>query len=519
MLWKISLLSSWMFMNVSWAMTDIKIGMRALVLSTEKPDSILLSLASYGIPYDNLIYNCDNPLEGELYLLDETTGNPKYNMIIVANGQMKSLCMGSMESALSLDQWQALDTYEAKYNIRRVTINEFPEDSEEIGVQPFEYEGEKKSVVSISSASNEFTKRLFNDAGIYSTAPLDTTGIRYKFAKITDPKISIPVLYYDIESDEKPVAGVYSKLESGSERLTFFMSSIKRSPSSLIINHLWIPWASKYLYTGFRRVYLTQHIDDIFSTEKLIPVSENRLGSTEYRTTEADIDIIIKYQNEILDKMPKGSTYRLDFAFNGIEILKNTIYAFSVIEDKNIPNDYIKPKGEGFSKWSGYPYQANWYESELLKDNLYTYFKNKDVHEQFYWSSHGFTHQCLNAATTEDVKNQVDTNNKMAVHLGFYDKNIYSKHTIITPHTSGLHNGDALEAFAKSSIISASGDITRPDINNSDINEKNSYVPWRTTEESSNYNGFPVIPRIPTMIFHQCSTTYENTVMYNKIYD
>ena len=175
-LWKISLLSSWMFMNVSWAMTDIKIGMRALVLSTEKPDSILLSLASYGIPYDNLIYNCDNPLEGELYLLDETTGNPKYNMIIVANGQMKSLCMGSMESALSLDQWQALDTYEAKYNIRRVTIDEIPEDAKDIGVGLFEYEGEKKSVISMSSADTPFTKDLFSKAGIRTTAPFNTNG-------------------------------------------------------------------------------------------------------------------------------------------------------------------------------------------------------------------------------------------------------------------------------------------------------------------------------------------------------
>jgi len=52
---------------------------------------------------------------------------------------------------------------------------------------------------------------------------------------------------------------------------------MKGSPTSLIINHLWIPWASKYLYNGFRRVYFTQHIDDMLSSEVLIPVPGNKV--------------------------------------------------------------------------------------------------------------------------------------------------------------------------------------------------------------------------------------------------
>jgi len=520
--WKISLLSSLIIMNLQCTLADIQIGMRALVLSTEKPDSILLSLASYGIPYDNLIYNCDNPLGGELYLLDETTGNPKYNMIIVANGQMKSLCMGSMESALSPEHWKALDTYEAKYHIRRVTIDELPEDAKDIGVALFEYSGEKKSVIAMSSADTPFTKDLFNKAGIHTTAPFNTNGIQYKLAKITDSKISTPVLYYDVmdgKSKEKAVAAVYSTLSDGRERLTFFTSSSKRSPTSLIINHLWIPWASKYLYSGFRRVYFTQHIDDMLSSEVLIPVPGNRVINNEYRTTKEDIENLIQYQNEIVKKMPKGSTYHLEFAFNGFGVIKNSRYNFLVLEDRNIPDDYIKPRGLGICKWPEYPFHANWLESELLKDSLYAYLKNEDVHEQFYWTSHGFTHQRLNVAMATDVLNQIETNIKMAIRLGFYEKDIYSKHTMITPHGSGLHNGDALEAFVNSTITSAAGVLHRPDINNDERYERSVYVPWRTTEESSNYKGFPVIPRIPTMLFHQCSTAYENTVKYNRAFE
>jgi len=121
-------------------------------------------------------------------------------------------------------------------------------------------------------------------------------------------------------------------------------------------------------------------------------------------------------------------------------------------------------------------------------------------------------------ATSEDVINQINTNIKMAVRLSIYDNN-FSKRTIITPGSSGLHNVDAIEAFFNRSIISASGNINRPDITKDEFYEKNAYLPWRTTEESSNIANFSVIPRIPTMIFSECSTPLENTVKYNRIFE
>jgi len=176
---KASLLCSLILMNSQKCYGEdvIKIGMRALVLSTVKPESILSSLASYGIAYDNLIYNCENPLEGELYLLDENTGDPKYNMIILASGAMKCNCYGSVVSALTDEHWKALRSYEAKYNIRRVTFNESPEDAKEIGCQ-IDTNNKVKSLTTLSilAADTKITDELFENAGIYKTAPLDTVG-------------------------------------------------------------------------------------------------------------------------------------------------------------------------------------------------------------------------------------------------------------------------------------------------------------------------------------------------------
>jgi hypothetical protein len=237
-----------------------------------------------------------------------------------------------------------------------------------------------------------------------------------------------------------------------------------------------------------------------------------------YRNTIEDFNNIIEFQNNISYKMPVGSSYRLELAFNGFGLIENTMYKFELIEDPEVSNTYIKPKGSGVFRWPHFPYDTDWSESEISKNKLYEFIKNKEINKNFYWCSHGFTHQSLNLATSEDVINQINTNIKMAVRLSIYDNN-FSKRTIITPGSSGLHNVDAIEAFFNRSIISASGNINRPDITKDEFYEKNAYLPWRTTEESSNIANFSVIPRIPTMIFSECSTPLENTVKYNRIFE
>ncbi|OUM63303.1 hypothetical protein PIROE2DRAFT_10205, partial [Piromyces sp. E2] len=194
-------------------------------------------------------------------------------------------------------------------------------------------------------------------------------------------------------------------------------------------------------------------------------------------------------------------------------------YKFDVTTDEDVPYDFAKVKGAGICRWPEFPYKVSWLESELDKNSLFRFFKEKYAHENFYWTSHGFTHQRLDIATANDVKNQVETNKKMAVRLGFFEKNIFSKNTIVTPHSSGLHNVDAIETFMNDSIETAFGNINRKDITNAESDIKGAYIPWRTTMESSNIDGFSVIPRIPTMIFHQCSTPLENTIKYNKIFE
>jgi len=120
----------------------------------------------------------------------------------------------------------------------------------------------------------------------------------------------------------------------------------------------------------------------------------------------------------------------------------------------------------------------------------------------------------LDNVAASDVANEISLNIDIARRLGLLTKDYWSYGSIITPQISGLHNKEALETFRRYGIYSATGDISRPPI----CNEDNPYLPFYTTMESSNLEGFPIIPRTPTEIYYFCSTRDEDTWSYNEIY-
>lgn len=184
--------------------------------------------------------------------------------------------------------------------------------------------------------------------------------------------------------------------------------------------------------------------------------------------------------------------------------------------NKVAPNDFIKSKGKGTNLWDPEEYKITWLEEELDKDELFVYFKNKANRENFFWTSHCFTHENLNNATRSDALNEVLVNLRMATRLQLLEEKGWSKNSIITPHSSGLHNVDVLEVFKKMNIEVAGGNIYRSDISNSEDDESGAYLPWRSTLKNSGYDGFMVIPRIPTHFCRQCSTSYEVMYKYNE---
>jgi hypothetical protein len=151
--------------------------------------------------------------------------------------------------------------------------------------------------------------------------------------------------------------------------------------------------------------------------------------------------------------------------------------------------------------------------AELIKyDSLFAYFK--EFASNFYLGSHTFTHENLNDCSYQDAMNELLYNLNFADAAGWTGQPYYSRTSIVTPAISGLWNGDALKALVDNGYTSLVGDSSRENT----INPQDSYWPFVTTLESSNYDGFRIIPRSPTVIYFNSSTSDEVTNLYNRLY-
>jgi len=152
--------------------------MKALVLTTEKyiqyDDVVKLTLQSYGIPFDVYAFNESSIPTGNL-TLTTSEGEPLYNVIIVNGGSLsyENPSTHMWVSYLSNAQWAYIEEYEAKYHVRRISIDS------EINVynyidlyDPNEW-GRSIEEQKIIPADNDATKKIFADTRVKITAPLE----------------------------------------------------------------------------------------------------------------------------------------------------------------------------------------------------------------------------------------------------------------------------------------------------------------------------------------------------------
>ncbi|OUM60468.1 hypothetical protein PIROE2DRAFT_46235, partial [Piromyces sp. E2] len=446
-------------------------------------------------------------------------------MIVLTSGKLTLLDESfNWVSVLNDQQWAYLDQYEIDNNIRRITLSDSPDPVLGVSIYDQNNWGNDKTQ-SMIKADNAIADEMFSGAGIKFNAALDTLGLYHTPVSIAGATVEAkPILYFKKDSTypEDTIAALYMKLPDGRERLSFYFGFGDWSLNCIILNHIWINWGTRGIYNGFRRVYFTAHIDDVFLATELVDPKNNIIeGETQFRTTTKDFDNIKKYQKEIVKKMNPGSTYQVELAFNGNGVLIEADYdkSLQVFGERLVDLEFKKEPGQGTKNWPEENYQFKFSESLLKQDKLYTYFQNKANREEFYWSSHTFTHENLDNASRSDVDNEIRVNIEMAKRFGLVNEDgtsekWWSGGSIITPQISGLRNRDAIEIFNQYGIHSGTGDLSRPTL----CNLENPYLPYYTTMEGSNYEGFPVIPRSPSEIYYHCSTSEENTWMYNQIY-
>ncbi len=431
------------------------------------------TLESFWIPYEVVVLTADGLRRDDIKLeYTHPSGAAKYSGVITTefNLSYKNKITQQYESALSPSEWEELFLFTRMFNIRQVSLFTYPQ-----------------AYIGVEEVSGV-------DHGAANAVKLEAKGLsKYTSGIKTDPVIAIKdVWHYPVNilpTHEKStraisyfttvstsVSGVLHRTEDDREQMHFFFTQSKNLLLSKYLAPIWVKWLVRNLYTGKRRTYLSVQIDDVFIPTELWDsrtLSGRRFEKQLYRSTVADIDHYLTFQNEYLKEQTKDYHFKIEMAFNGKGIL-----------------DY----------------------GGLQVDPLSIYLQREA--RSFNWVSHTYNHFELDHLSYDEVASEVVDNNKAAFKFLAENIDLYSTRGLVTPRISGLFNGNALESFADHNYHYVIGDNTVKNL--APIGSK--HIPRKTTNELNGYEGITIIPRFPNDIFYNVSIPWELQTLFNHLY-
>lgn len=196
-----------------------------------------------------------------------------------------------------------------------------------------------------------------------------------------------------------------------------------------------------------------------------------------FRLRYADIYQHVQWTYDINKRLNNGSNYFTEFGFNANgNLIWN--YALSqnltdfacdgpVFTDWDEPTslEYVKPLGTGTDKWPAHP-TFDWTAQCVFLDPLAQFLSNTTNRDAIALVSHTFTHLELNGVTYHDALREIQFNLMYAELMNFTNADKFSGSGLIPPAITGLHNGDAIRAWADNGLWNAIGDNTRPSLRN-----------------------------------------------------
>lgn len=279
------------------------------------------------------------------------------------------------------------------------------------------------------------------------------------------------------------------------------------SSTSNYLQHAWITWMTRGLYSGYRRVNLNTQIDDMFLQTAIYPDEQN------FRIRPADLDAHVSWLPSINDKMNPGSEYFPEIGYNGNGNIEEAIEhpdGWDICDPGPIEYDTIiptelefkKPLGTGKDFWPTTPTNYSYSDECLNLDPLRVWFADPGHQASFAHMSHTFTHMELNNATYADALKEISFNIAWLKQVSLDSATHFSSGGLIPPAITGMHNGDAIRAWTDNGLTSCVGDNTREPL----INQQNDHHPYITTMEADGFDGFQVNPRWSSRIYFNCDS-------------
>ncbi|KAI8471158.1 MAG: hypothetical protein J3K34DRAFT_520782 [Monoraphidium minutum] len=340
-------------------------------------------------------------------------------------------------------------------------------------------------------------------------------------------------------------AGAVAAYADGRQAMAFALRCSSESAACLVLAHLGLAWVMQGLIPGARKAVFSLQVDDVFLATST--------ASGSYRSTPADLEAHLAWQEALSSKLPNGSRIRAEMVFNGNGVLSQMEAPDAVVHEdacfetalykelgcscwgkamsecpatahwfcRSCTKDWKRVRGSPGVTHSPPPDTSRWGDKRFSEgDPLYRFVKgSRRAAEGFFWSSHTFSHQMLDNTTFEATKLELDLNTKMAgpEYLDISGRATFSPAGLVTPAISGLFNGDALAAMAAAGVTFVTGDNTWRVFEN----------PWsrrRVTWTNEAANGFPyqsgqyaiaILPRWATAVAYSASTTADALAAYN----
>ncbi|KAI8933555.1 hypothetical protein NX059_009289 [Plenodomus lindquistii] len=461
--------------------------------STSAVNSAGLGLQGYGIPYQVLTV----PQTGvtSLPALNSTATQGNFGGIVVI-GDVTYDYNGLYNSALTSAQWSELYAYQTRFGARMVRLDVFP--AAEFGV------------LALGGNTNDepltFTNTTaFPTANLKTDVGISTAGFWHTPATITNGSLAVEVAKFGTAG----TAAVINQIGDRQQMAWFLPFALDWSASSNIAQHAWITWVTRGLYVGFRRIYLSAQVDDMFLETELY-----RPQGQKYRATPADMTAHVRWQSTLNAKLPAGSEFYLEIGHNGNGDIEAGVYttagqtscnppdAIYYPEQPEVNKEYKKVPGVGDNIWPATPANYSWSLACASIDPLMQWFYVASQRDAFAHISHTFSHADLTNATFSDTSKEIQFNKAWLTQIGLSAAKRFSPKGIIPPAITGLYNADAIRAWMTNGIVNVVGDNTRPGLRNS----QNTFWPYITTVDTNGYAGLTVMPRWATLIYYNCDS-------------
>ncbi|KAF2667971.1 hypothetical protein BT63DRAFT_426819 [Microthyrium microscopicum] len=470
-------------------------------------------LNAYGIPYQVVVV----PQAGiTLPTLNSSLLQGNYGSIVVMN-ELSYDYGGTVgwQSALTTDQWATLFAYQVDFGVRMVRINAYP--TTEFGVQTV-IDGQGCCNAGVEQLMYFTDTSAFPTAGLLTgaTAGVSTLGNWHYPATITNTTLAKQVAAFGASTDNMfsaaSTAAVINDFGNRQQMVFFIGWATDWSETSNFLQHSFIHWMTRGMYSGFRRVLFNTQIDDMHLTTQLYQSDIN------FRLSVADLNGIVAWQKNLQGRLPLGSNWTIEIGHNGNGDIDVSTNQYDTANPSNCNPDtaiyyddqpdvtpatleFVKPLGTGRTWWPSTPTSFQWTLKCALNDPMATWFNVAANRDQFMHISHTFTHLNLDNSTYADTSKEISWNVDWLKLVGIYNALHFSPNGIIPPAITGLHNGDAIQAWMDNGITRVVGDNTRPILTNP-INE---YWPLITNTTTNGHAGLVVMPRWSTTIFYDCN--------------